>query len=76
MLNATHASTHPDVISPCASASGLPHSMVMMVAMSLRWSRIKSCHLCGGGGGGQGEGRAHEQQGVKRSACRDTGQVR
>jgi hypothetical protein len=25
---------HPDATSPLASASGLPHSMVMMVAMS------------------------------------------
>lgn len=38
-------STHPDAISPCASASGLPHSMVMMVARSLRDSRMRSYHL-------------------------------
>mmetsp|Transcript_1192 Transcript_1192/g.2569 ORF Transcript_1192/g.2569 Transcript_1192/m.2569 type:complete len:275 (-) Transcript_1192:326-1150(-) len=39
------AEAAPEMISALASARGLPHSMVMMVAMSSAWRRISSCHL-------------------------------
>ena len=46
--------TYPEAISPLASASGLPHSMVIMVAISSVCRTMRSYHLRGEGGGGGG----------------------
>ena len=45
MILILYTETHPNETSARASASGLPHSLVMMTAMSSAFSRIRRCHL-------------------------------